>query len=153
MSVGFLAHMMGTDAFVDALLKSARGEIMKFDIWRWLVNKEDFILSLLEVLTSARSLYGLRDIRWIRKGNEIISRHRRDAAGKDVVIVLNGPSISKQPLERLKGHDLVFVNQGFRHPAYKELQPKYHVMIDSKLIHGSGHYVCTASCMGAIAIV
>ena len=109
---------------------------MRFDIWRWLLYKEDTILSMLEVLASARHLYGLTTMRWRRKGDAIIAEHRKDTVGKDVVIVLNGPSINRQPLERLKGHDLVFVNQGFRHPAYKDLQPKYHVIIDSKLIHG-----------------
>jgi len=112
------------------------GVLMRFDIWRWLLYKEDFILSALEVLSSARHFYGLTTMCWRRKGNAIIAKHRKDTVGKDVVIVLNGPSINQQPLERLRGRDLVFVNQGFRHPAYRELQPKYHVIIDTKLING-----------------
>ena len=109
---------------------------MRFDVWRWLLYKEDTILSVLEFLTSARNFYGLRDRYWRKKGDTMISCHRKLTIGKDVVIVLNGPSVMRQPLERLKGHDLVFANQGFRLPVYKELQPKYHVFIDSKLIHG-----------------
>ena len=111
--------------------------IMKIDIWKWMVTKDDFLLSLIEILGSVRGLYGLRSYRWRKIGADIIASRRADAAGKDVVIVLNGPSIKKQPLERLQGMDLVFVNQGFRHPAYKLLKPKYHVFIDSKMIHGT----------------
>ena len=109
---------------------------MKIDIWKWLVTKDDFLLSLIEVVGSARGLYGLRSRRWRKIGDDIIASRRGAAAGNEVMIVLNGPSIKKQPLERLQGMDLVFVNQGFRHPAYKMLKPKYHVFIDSKMIHG-----------------
>lgn len=109
---------------------------MRFDIWRWMVDKDDFILNVIELITSVRNFYGLFDWRWRRKGALIVAEDRKLVKGKDVIIVLNGPSIAKQPLDRLKGKDLVFVNQGFRLPCYKELHPKYHVFIDSKLIHG-----------------
>lgn len=109
---------------------------MKFDIWKWMVAKDDFLLTAIEVLWSARHFYGIRDWSWRRKGSAIIRQNRKNALGKEVVIVLNGPSVKEQPLERLIGKDLIFVNQGFRLPAYKKLQPKYHVFIDTKLIHG-----------------
>lgn len=109
---------------------------MKFDIWKWLVTKDDALLSVIEFLWSARKLYGIRTRAWKKIGDRIVLKHRQRTVGEDVVIVLNGPSMKVQPIERLKGKDVVFVNQGFRHPAYKMLQPKYHVFIDSKLIHG-----------------
>lgn len=109
---------------------------MNLDVWKWLVTKDDLLLSAIEFIWSARNLYGLRNLKWRRKGADLIKRLRPETEGRDVVIVLNGPSVKEQPLERLKGRDLIFVNQGFRLPIYKNLQPKYHVFIDSKLIHG-----------------
>lgn len=109
---------------------------MKLDLWKWMVTKDDLILSLIECIWSAKNLYGLRNLKWRRIGTDLIKRARLDAEGREVVIVLNGPSVKEQPLARLKGKDLVFVNQGFRLPMYKDLKPKYHVFIDSKLIHG-----------------
>lgn len=106
------------------------------DIWKLLVTKDDILLSLIEILRSAKEFYGLRSSHWKRVGDSIVKTHRERTVGEDVVIVLNGPSVKEQPLERLKGKDTIFVNQGFRHPAYVELQPTYHVFIDSKLIHG-----------------
>lgn len=109
---------------------------MKFDVWKWLVSKDDLLLSTIECVWSAKNLYGLRDIKWRCLGRRIVAEHRNTTRGKEVVIVLNGPSVKEQPLERLKGKDLVFVNQGFRLPMYKELNPKYHIFIDTKMIHG-----------------
>ena len=109
---------------------------MKFDIWKWMVEKDDIILSFLEVITSIKKLYGLTNFKFRKVGSKLINEDKTYASGKDVVIVLNAPSIKEQPLKRLKGKDLVFVNQGFRLPEYEYLQPKYHVFIDSKLIHG-----------------
>lgn len=105
-----------------------------FDFWKFAVAKDDFFLSAVEFLASARNLWGLRNFRWRKIGERIVDANR--VRGGDVVIVLNGPSIKEQPLERLKGKDLIFVNQGFRLPAYKELCPKYHVFIDTKMVRG-----------------
>ena len=109
---------------------------MRFDVWKWLVKKDDLILSLIEIAWSSLHFFGFRDWKWRRIGNRIIEEDARMVKGSDVVIVLNGPSIKRQPLERLKGKDLIFVNQGFRLAAYQDLRPKYHVFIDTKLIHG-----------------
>lgn len=59
-----------------------------------------------------------------------------EGEGKDLFIILNGPSLKNQELKTLKGKNLMFVNRGFMHPDYKELQPKYHVFVDSKLRDG-----------------
>lgn len=60
----------------------------------------------------------------------------KEGIGRDLFIILNGPSLKNQDLSLLKGKDLMFVNRGFMHPLYKELQPKYHAFVDSKLISG-----------------
>ena len=60
----------------------------------------------------------------------------KEGVGQDLFIILNGPSVSTQDLSKLKGKNLMFVNKGFRHPLYKELQPKYHVFVDPKLTNG-----------------
>ena len=109
---------------------------MHFDVWKWLVAKDDLLLSAIECIWSAKGLYGLRNLKWRCVGATLLKKHRAKTEGRDVVIVLNGPSVKEQPLARLKGKDLIFVNQGFRLQIYKELQPKYHVFIDSKMIHG-----------------
>ena len=46
-----------------------------------------------------------------------------EGKGRDLFIILNGPSLKKQDISTLKGKDLMFVNRGFMHPLYKELQP------------------------------
>ena len=107
---------------------------MRFDIWKWLVTKDDFILSVIEILASARSLWGILDWRARKAGLKVLKEHKVN--GGNIAIVLNAPSIRQQPIERLQGTDCMFVNQGFRHPAYKQIKPKFHVFIDTKLIHG-----------------
>ena len=57
-------------------------------------------------------------------------------AEKELFLVLNGPSVKKQDLLVMKDKDVMFVNRGFLHPAYKEFQPKYHVFVDTKMIKG-----------------
>lgn len=61
----------------------------------------------------------------------------KEGIGQDLFIILNGPSVKTQDLSLLKGKNLMFVNKGFRHPLYKELQPKYHVFVDPKLTNGT----------------
>lgn len=59
-----------------------------------------------------------------------------EGLGKDLYIVLNGPSLKSQNLKKLKGKNTMFVNRGFLHPLYSELQPKYHVFVDTKMLTG-----------------
>ena len=74
-----------------------------------------------------------KDYKNIKRINEKLPK---EGKGKDLFIVLNGPSIKNQDLSLLKGKDLMFVNRGFLHPLYKELQPKYHVFVDYKFANG-----------------
>lgn len=59
-----------------------------------------------------------------------------EGVGKDLFIVLNGPSIKNQNLSLLKGKTTMFVNRGFKHPLYAELKPRYHVFVDPKILTG-----------------
>ena len=60
----------------------------------------------------------------------------KEGMGQDLYIILNGPSLKTQDLSVLKGKNTMFVNRGFMHPMYKELQPKYHVFLDSNIRDG-----------------
>lgn len=60
----------------------------------------------------------------------------KEGIGRNLYIILNGPSLKTQDLSLLKGKDLMFVNRGFMHPLYKDLQPKYHIFVDSNLRDG-----------------
>lgn len=108
----------------------------KFDFWVWMVKKDKFFIWLGYAIRGVRTLWGWKFRKWTKEGKARIAQMQ--ANGRDMLIVLNGPSIAKQPLRNAAGRncDVVFVNQGFRHPDYKTLQPKYHVFVDTKLIHG-----------------
>ena len=106
----------------------------KFDFWKWYVEKDDLILSVVQFVYGARRLWGLKDAKYRQIGRRLINEKKVD--GGDAVIVLNGPSVKRQPIEHVIGKDVFFVNQGFRLPCYKSVHPKYHVFVDTKLIHG-----------------
>jgi hypothetical protein len=55
---------------------------------------------------------------------------------RNIYIILNGPSLKQQDLNTLKGKPLMFVNRGFKHPLYKELQPEFHAFVDPKMLKG-----------------
>jgi hypothetical protein len=71
-----------------------------------------------------------------RKIAKRMNRLPKEGKGQDLYIILNGPSLKTQDLNRLNGKNLMFVNRGFMHPLYKELHPKYHVFVDSNLRDG-----------------
>lgn len=106
-----------------------------FDFYEWLVYKDFPIIRIATFMRNARSLWGWKYRRAIAKGKAMMRERRVN--GGDVFIVLNAPSIKEMPLERIRGMDCIFVNQGFRLPSYKLLQPKYHFFIDTKLINGT----------------
>lgn len=74
-----------------------------------------------------------KDFRSVKKKMKSLPK---EGEGRDIFIILNGPSLKTQDLSVLKGKDLMFVNRGFLHPLYKELQPKYHVFVDPKMLLG-----------------
>lgn len=101
-------------------------------ITRLMLKKDDFIISVIYWIWNLKqffkiSLWGIK------------SRMRKIKAigdGQDLYIVLNGPSLKNQDLKKLKGKNVMFVNRGFMHEDYAEIQPKFHVFIDSKIRDG-----------------
>lgn len=106
----------------------------KFDFYAWLVTKDELIISLVKFVYNARRLWGWGDRRARRDGRMMLKD--MSVTDKSLFIALNGPSIKRQPLERVKGMDCIFVNQGFRLPQYRLLHPRFHIFIDTKLVKG-----------------
>ena len=106
----------------------------KFDFYEWLVIKDEPIIALANFIHASKRLWGLGDWRAKRQGKRMLSAMRVDS--KDLMVILNAPSVKEQPLERIKGMDCVFANQGFKMPQYQIVHPKFHVFIDSKLVKG-----------------
>lgn len=106
----------------------------KFNFWQWMVYKDDLFLNVVNCINAARRLWGFRYRKWGRIGEKILAEDKGKSS--EVIIVLNGPSIKEQPLERLKGKTVIFANQGFRLQQYREIKPKYHVFIDTKMVKG-----------------
>lgn len=94
--------------------------------------KDDIILYLLDFILSLK--YSINPT--------LISLRRKmkalpiEGKGKNLYLILNGPSLIKQDISILKGKDVMFVNRGFKHEEYSNIQPKYHVFIDSKMLNG-----------------
>lgn len=114
-------------------LLAPKGE--KFDFTVWMVKKDDPIRAFVNFIYGARHLWSWPYRKWIRLGRQMMKRQHVN--GGKMFVVLNGPSAKKQPLERVVGKmDIICVNQGFRLPCYKKLQPKYHIFIDNKMLKG-----------------
>lgn len=102
--------------------------------WQWMVYKDDVFFVIVEFLVSVMRLWGVRYRRWGNIGRRMLLTSKSDS--KEAVIVLNAPSIKSQPLENLCGRTVIFANQGFRLPQYKQIHPKYHVFVDTKMVKG-----------------
>jgi len=107
----------------------------RFDFWEWMVFKDEPIVWVANFIRDAKRLWGWGNWRAKRQGKKMIKGLANE--GGTLFVALNGPSIKKQPIERIAGMDCLFVNQGFRLPQYKFLHPKYHVFIDKKLVDGT----------------
>jgi|GEM_PF-1112902 len=107
----------------------------RLNFWDFMVIKDDLILSVIERILELRHSLNLNRQYYLRCSKKIIAEKRSQKLNS-VYVILNGPSLNSQDLSVLKGEELIFVNRGFLHPLYKELQPKYHVFIDSKMING-----------------
>lgn len=102
------------------------------DFWSLMIHKDDLILSLIENIRKMKFCFN--PTLW--KINRDMNRFPKIGQGQSLYIVLNAPSLKSQDLSVLKGLNLMFVNRGFMHPMYKDLQPKYHVFIDTKMLKG-----------------
>lgn len=59
-------------------------------------------------------------------------------AGGRCFILGNGPSLNTQDLKRLANEETFVVNTFWNHPQYKEINPKYHIVIDWDVFPRSG---------------
>lgn len=101
-------------------------------LWRFMFWKDDIILNTLGFMLSLKNALNPTLIRLKRR----MMNFPKEGEGQSVYIILNGPSLNKQDLSVLKGKNLMFVNRGFMHSEYSNLQPKYHVFEDSKMLNG-----------------
>ena len=102
------------------------------DFWSLMIKKDDWIISFAEGL---RSLKNKMDLSLSGVKNQMHALPLV-GSGRDIYIILNAPSLKTQDLSVLKGECVMFVNRGFMHPLYEELQPAYHVFVDHKMING-----------------
>ena len=105
----------------------------RLDFWALMVLKDDWILSAIEGVRVFAGWFDWSLRRFARETRCLLARLQTQHA---LYVVLNGPSVQQQDLSVLKSRDLVFVNRGFLHPLYQELHPKFHIFVDSKMIHG-----------------
>ena len=57
-----------------------------------------------------------------RSNKSLRNRH----AGERCFILCNGPSVKQQDLKQLRGEIVLSVSNGYRHPDFLDIQPKYH---------------------------
>lgn len=102
------------------------------DLWRLMIRKDDLICKLIDTALLFKSYLSIkRQILLHSSKNQPTTQ-----SDKDVVIILNGPSVKEQDLSVIKDKTIMFVNRGFKHSLYKELRPAYHVFIDPKMLSG-----------------
>nr|WP_320039529.1 hypothetical protein [uncultured Bacteroides sp.] len=98
-----------------------------------MIKKDDYIISFAESIRAIKN--GINPT--IRRVDREMKKRPIEGKGHDLYILLNAPSLKTQDISVLKGKNTMFVNRGFMHPSYKDLQPKYHVFIDSKMLNGT----------------
>src|SRR3989338_112938 len=66
------------------------------------------------------------------KYRDMLAKNKKlkNTESKRCFIIGTGPSVKDQDLLRLKDEDTFVVNSFWNHPQYKEINPKYYVMID-----------------------
>ena len=97
-----------------------------------MIKKDDMIISCVERIRSIIINFS-PSFFWRKRQMRNITPV---GVGKDIYIILNAPSLKTQDLSVLKGKETMFVNRGFMHPMYKDLQPAYHVFVDTKMLKG-----------------
>jgi hypothetical protein len=97
-----------------------------------MIKKDDWICSIVNNIISVKNMFNFKQqilLNQMRKREKV-------GVNRDVFIILNGPSLKQQNLSVLKEKSLMFVNRGFKHPLYRELQPEFHVFVDPKMLKG-----------------
>lgn len=100
--------------------------------WNLLININSIIIKLTNICFRLIHLINLKQRRILKKQIPPKLSHSES----DVFIVLNAPSICNQDLSLLNGKDIIFVNRGFKHNLFQSLSPKYHIIIDPKILTG-----------------
>lgn len=103
------------------------------DYFSLMVKKEFCIASFVNILCNICNLFKYRENHLIQK---CLNSAQKKKKHKSAFIILNAPSVNKQNLFKLTNVDIVFVNRGFKHPDYKRLHPRYHIICDPKFILG-----------------
>ena len=104
--------------------------IFNLNIWQLMMKMDGLVLTILNFIFLLKEFFNLKQRKLLKLNLQDIGK------GRDLFIVLNGPSIAHQDLNKLKGRSIMFVNRGFQHDAYIKLQPEFHVFVDSKIITG-----------------
>lgn len=101
--------------------------------WELMIKKDDWIIKVINSFVSFKNAFSFSQLKVLRN-------MKREFKGKfkseSLFVILNGPSLQKQNLSVLKGKNLMFVNRGFKNSLYKELKPRFHVIIDPKFKNG-----------------
>jgi len=100
--------------------------------WHLMIKKDDWICALVDFLMRIKSLFSFKRQKLLMR----MSEKELVGHGKDIFIILNGPSLKNQDLSVLKGKTTMFVNRGFKHSLYATLKPDYHVFVDPKMLTG-----------------
>jgi hypothetical protein len=80
---------------------------------------------------------------FLRNGDKL----RGVGKGKNCLIVLNSPSVNQQDLRRTPFDHYFFVNRGFLHPDYPDLNPKTNTFVDLKLLTGEWDFGFLETCI------
>lgn len=102
------------------------------NFWQLMIKKDNLIIDVIGKVLTIRSRFNFKEQKLLISTKPDIPLGK----GKDLYLILNGPSLKKQDLALLKGKTLMFVNRGFKHPLYKLLKPDFHVFVDNKLLSG-----------------
>lgn len=101
--------------------------------WKLMVYKDDLIIRL------SNGIFYLVSFLNISVLKAYFKEYRPKGGsykGQSLYLILNGPSLQNQDLSILIGENVMFVNRGFKHTLFKQLQPKFHVIVDPKFKSG-----------------
>ncbi|MDX1470686.1 MAG: 6-hydroxymethylpterin diphosphokinase MptE-like protein [Flavobacteriaceae bacterium] len=102
--------------------------------WKSLFLILEFFFEVTNI--AQRVLYGIKSVLGFNNHIKVNLKIKNAKKGDTLFIVGNGPSIKEQSIESLSKENSIFVNMGFKHPLYKHISPRYHVIVDPKLANG-----------------
>ncbi len=80
------------------------------------------IFRLLTYYKPSALVFYLSHLDVLRSNGQLHDRH----AGERCFIMCNGPSVNEQDIRLLRGETVFSVSNGYRHPDYLSISPKYH---------------------------